>query len=162
MYARMESVQRTGQPRLDLRLVGGLLGTLLVGVTAGYLAATLNPQGSSQTLTRTPAASVAAPSGGVYGDRDSRLPYQATAGVWGDHDSRLPIASAASISLGDAWGDRDSRLPYLASLDAALLRGSAAHVTALQGLAGIDWTKVVANDSGDHDSRPPVAPFTGR
>src|SRR5207253_757496 len=119
MYARMESVQRTGQPRLDLRLVGGLLGTLLVGVTAGYLAATLNPQGSSQTLTRTPAASVAAPSGGVYGDRDSRLPYQATAGAWGDHDSRLPIASAASISLGDAWGDRDSRLPYLASLDAA-------------------------------------------
>ncbi len=74
MSARI-SVQRTGQPTLDLRLLwGGLAATLATGVVAGYLAATL-PAKPSTIVNRAPASTMVAPSTGVYGDRDSRLPY---------------------------------------------------------------------------------------
>jgi hypothetical protein len=136
MQARMESVHRTGQVRLDLRLIGGLAAALAIGVTAGYLTATLNAPSASKVVSHAPAAATA-PSTGVYGDRDSRLPYQSTSGAWGDHDSRLPVATGAGISVGEVWGDRDSSLPVVSASDAT-------------GIASVD-----------HDSRPPLAPFSG-
>jgi hypothetical protein len=161
----MESVQRSGQLRLDLRVVGGLAAALAIGITAGYLTATLTSQSSSKVVSRAPAA-VAAPSAGVWGDHDSRLPIAtgaaASAGVYGDHDSRLPIATGAGLTAGSVWGDRDSRLPYVSVSDAALLRAASARVTALQGLAGTDWSAAGFAASSDHDSRPPLAPFNGR
>jgi hypothetical protein len=75
MYARLESFPSAGHPRLDPRLVGGrIAATLVIGVIAGYLAATLSVHSPSAVVSRAPGAAVSAPSTGVYGDRDSRLP----------------------------------------------------------------------------------------
>jgi hypothetical protein len=137
----MESVQGSGQYRLGLRLAGGLSAALAIGVAAGFLAANLGLHGPSRVVTSAPATSAAAPSTGAYADRDSRLPYQATVGAWADRDSRLPIAT---VAIGSVWGDRDSRLPIVATSDASLARGIQAQAI-----------------SGDHDSRPPLAPFNG-
>lgn len=142
----MESVRQTRQPRRDLRVLGGLVAALAIGVTAGYLSAALTSQSSSKAVSRGPVASVTAPSASVYGDRDSRL----------------PVTTSSSIAVGATWGDHDSRLPYLTGSNAALTQGIKARVTALQGLAGIDWSNVPGAASADHDSRPPVAPFIGR
>ncbi len=77
MSARI-TVQRTGQPTVDLRLLwGGLAATLAAGVVAGYMAATL-PAKPATVVNRAPASTIVAPSTGVYGDRDSRLPYVAS------------------------------------------------------------------------------------
>ena len=93
MEARIESVQTTDHPRLDARLVGGgLAAALAIGVIAGYMAATLGAHGSSTVVNRAPAASVNAPSTGVYGNRDSRL----------------PIANGAVTAPADGLCDRNS------------------------------------------------------
>jgi hypothetical protein len=146
MYAQIESVQLGRRPRMDPRLLGAsLAAALAMGVVAGYLAATLTAQKPSTVLKQAPAATVSAPSTGIYGDRDSRLPIANitghSGGVYGDHDSRLPIGSGAGL-------DR-----------AALNLGVAANVTALRGMAAVDWTKVAGDANGGRDSRPPLAPY---
>jgi hypothetical protein len=165
MLARLASVPQTGDPRWGLRVLGGLTAALVIGLSAGYLSASLTSRSASKVVSRGPVTSVTAPSTGAYGDRDSRLPIAAgssLSAVYGDRDSRLPIATTSSISAGSVWGDHDSRLPYLTTSGAALMQGIMAHVIALQGMAGIGLSKVPGAAAADHDSRPPVAPFTGR
>jgi hypothetical protein len=137
MYARIESVQSTRHPRLDPRLVaGGLAAALAVGVIAGYMAATLSAHGPSAVVSRAPATTVNAPSTGVYGDRDSRL----------------PIASGAATSPSQGLCDRNSCVSSGTGSDSALDRGIAARVTALQGMAGVDWSGAAGDGYGVRDS----------
>jgi hypothetical protein len=144
MYARIESVQSTSHHRLDPRLVvGGLAAALAVGVIAGYMAATLSAHGPSAVVSRAPAATVNAPSTGIYGDRDSRL----------------PIANGAATSPSQGLCDRNScGTSVTGSGLTALDRGIAARVTALQGMAGVDWNRA-ADAYGVRDSRPPTTPI---
>lgn len=148
MYARIESVQSTGHHRLAPRLVvGGLAAVLAAGVIAGFLAAGLGAHGPSTVVTRAPSTTVYAPSTGVYGDRDSRL----------------PIATAAAISPTGGLCDRNSCGAQVNSSDVSALNlGIAARVTALQGMAGVDWSGSVGDAASARDSRPPLAPFNLR
>jgi len=139
MYAQIESVQKGGRARLDLRALGALVATLAVGVAAGFLAASLSTPSTTKVVINAPAAAAAAPSTGIYGD----------------HDSRLPIASGAAVSTSSVWGNRDSRLLNINSSNTDLQRGIDANVTALQGVAGVDWSVV-------QDELQQPAPFSGR
>jgi hypothetical protein len=75
--------------------------------------------------------------------------------MYGDHDSRLPIASGAAVSAGSVWCNHDSRLLNINPSETDLQRGIDANVTALQGLAGVDWSIV-------QDELLQPAPFSGR
>jgi len=156
MYAQIESVQN-GRARLDLRGLGALVATLAVGVAAGFLAASLNAPSTTKVVSNAPAAAAAAPSTGMYGDHDSRLPIAGgvSAGIYGDHDSRLPIASGAAVSTSSVRSASGSRLLNINASDTDLQRGIDANVTALQGLAGADWSVV-------QDAHQQPAPFSGR
>ena len=138
MYAQIESVQK-GRARLDLRGLGALVATLAVGVAAGFLAASLNAPSTTKVVSNAPAAAAAAPSTGMYGD----------------HDSRLPIASGAAVSTSSVRSASGSRLLNINASDTDLQRGIDANVTALQGLAGADWSVV-------QDAHQQPAPFSGR
>jgi hypothetical protein len=148
MYARIESVPSTGHHRLRPRLVvGGLAAVLAAGVIAGFLAAGLGAHGPSTVVSRAPAATVYAPSTGVYGDRDSRL----------------PIATGATISPTGDLCDRNSCGALVTGSDVSALNlGNAARVTALQGMARVDWSAAAGDASSVRDSRPPLAPFNLR
>jgi hypothetical protein len=175
MYARIESAPSTGRVQLDPRLVGGgLAAALAIGVIAGFAAATLNIHAPSTVASHAPAATVNAPSTGVYGDRDSRLPIATVpAGSLNDRNvgrnlvpnsvmSELDRANAARAitSPGNSLCDRNSCGTLVTGSNvSALDRAMAARVAALQGMAGVDWNAAAGDGYGVRDSRPPLAPF---
>jgi hypothetical protein len=178
MYARIESVESTGRPRLDLRLAGGgLFAALFIGALGGYAAATLSAHAPSAVVSRAPAATVNTPSTGVYGDRDSRLPI-ATGAVTLPADvnarnvgrnpvpnsvmselDRAKAASAAVTAPNNGLCDRNSCGILLPGYVSALDRANAARVAALQGMAGVDLSTTSGDVHGVRNSRFPGAPF---
>jgi hypothetical protein len=155
MYARTESIQSTGHPRLDPRILGaGLALVLAIGVIVGYLAAGLGGHGPSMVVGGAPAATVPA---GSLNDRNvgrNLVPNSVMAEL-----DRANAARSAVTAPNNGLCDRNSCGVVLPDSVSAVDRANAARVAALQAMSGVDWKAAAEDVYGVRDSRPPLALF---